>query len=270
MLTQTISRLDDYARLLHGFSTRLGGVSQPPHASLNLAFSRPDDPAAVLENRRRFAAALGFSLDDVVIAGQVHGTTVRVVAEADRGRGAYGIANVLPPADALITNTPDVVLWAGFGDCTPLLFFDPVQHAVGVAHAGWRGTVDNIAGAVVAAMHQHFASDPANLVVAIGPAIGPCCYEVGTEVISAATAAFGVATAAELLLRPPGNDRPHFDLWSANAFWLEQAGVDAHNIIQTELCTACNVDRFFSHRRESGQTGRFAAVIGLCSPREGR
>ncbi len=262
-MIETISRLSLYPGLLHGFSTRLGGVSEPPHASLNIAFSRPDDPAAVQENRRRFAAALGFTLDAVAIAGQVHGTVVRRATAADRGRGAYGANTVLPPADALITNAPGVVLWAGFADCTPLLFYDPVKQAVGVAHAGWQGTVGNIAGATVAAMAQEFDSSPSDLLTAIGPAIGPCCYEVGEPVVSAVSTAFGADVAADLLPRPPGNERPHFDLWAANEHWLQAAGVQACNILRMDCCTACNVERFFSHRRDQGATGRFAAVIGI-------
>jgi YfiH family protein len=265
MLFQTVGRLSDYHKLIHGFSTRLGGVSQPPHTSLNLAYTRPDDPAAVLENRQRFAAALGFSLDDVVIAGQVHGTHVHVAQAADRGRGAYDRDTTLPPADAVVTNVPDLVLWTSFADCVPLLFFDPVRQAVGVAHAGWKGTVDNIAGAVVETMSAAFGSDPADLLAVIGPSIGPCCYEVAEPVISAVSDAFGAEVASEVLLRPPGNERPHFDLWAANVHWLEQAGVHDHNIVRTRICTACNVNRFFSHRRENGQTGRCVGVIGLCS-----
>lgn len=265
MLFETVGRLSDYARLMHGFSTRLGGVSQPPHASLNLGYARPDDPAAVAENRRRFAAALGFSMDNVVIAGQVHGTNVHIAQDADRGRGAYDRETTLPPADAVVTNVPDLVLWTSYADCVPLLFYDPVAQAVGAAHAGWKGTVDNIAGAVVETMRAAFGSDPADLIAVIGPSIGPCCYEVAEPVIGAASDAFGAAAASEILLRPPGNERPHFDLWAANVHWLEQAGVHDHNIVRTRICTACNVDRFFSHRRENGQTGRGAGVIGLCT-----
>ncbi len=265
-MLETISRLALYPGLLHGFSTRQGGVSAPPHASLNMAYARPDDPAAVQENRRRFAAALGFDLNAVVIAGQVHGTTVRRASAVDKGRGAYGANTVLPPADALITNHPGVVLWAGFADCTPLLFYDPVQQAVGVAHAGWQGTVGNIVGATVAAMTHEFGSNPSDLLAAIGPAIGPCCYEVGEPVVSAVATAFGADVAADLLPRPPGSERPHFDLWSANAHWLQAAGVQPCNILRQDCCTACNVERFFSHRREQGATGRFAAVIGIREP----
>lgn len=262
-MIETIHRLSLFPTLLHGFSTRLGGVSAPPHDTLNMAYSRPDDPAAVRENRQRFAAALGFTMDDVVIAGQVHGTTVRRVLATDKGRGAYSPATVLPPADALVTNVPGIVLWAGFADCTPLLFFDPVQQAVGIAHAGWKGTIGNIAAATIAAMEHEFGCDPPNIIAAIGPAIGPCCYEVDEPVISAVCDAFGADLAADLLLRPPGNERPHFDLWAANQHWLAQSGIQACNLTRLDCCTACNVERFFSHRREQGATGRFVAVIGI-------
>ncbi len=264
---ETVHRLTEYPWLIHGFSTRLGGVSQPPHASLNISFSRPDDPHAVLENRRRLAAALGFQLHDVVVAAQVHGTTVTSVLPEHRGRGAFSADTVLPPSDALITDQPGLVLWGSFADCTPVLFVDPVRHVVGLAHAGWQGTVGDIVGATVAALQDNFACQPAELLAVIGPAIGPCCYEVGEPVISQVCERFP-AQADDLLLRAPGRERPHLDLWRANALLLERAGLHPERIITMQVCTACQVERFFSHRREQGATGRFAAVIGIRRPEE--
>ncbi|ABX04194.1 MAG TPA: peptidoglycan editing factor PgeF [Herpetosiphon sp.] len=261
-MIEQIQRLLGYPELIHGISTRQGGVSVPPHATLNLGFSRPDDPSAVLANRRRFADRVGFRLDDVILAGQVHGTTVAVVGELQRGRGAIDRETTLPPADGLVTNQPGLVLWANFADCTPLLFFDPVAQAVGVAHAGWQGTVNNIAQVMISTMQAQFGSEPANILVAIGPAIGPCCYEVDQPVIGAVEQAFAEHT-SQVLLRQLGKQRPHFDLWAANAHWLEQAGIQPANLIRMNMCTACHHDRFFSHRHERGATGRFAAVIGL-------
>lgn len=261
-MIEQIQRLLGYPELIHGISTRQGGVSVPPHATLNLGFSRPDDPAAVLANRRRFADRVGFRLDDAILAGQVHGTTVAVVGELQRGRGAIERETTLPPADGLVTNQPGIVLWANFADCTPLLFFDPVAQAVGVAHAGWQGTVNNIAQVMITTMQAQFGSQPANILAAIGPAIGPCCYEVDQPVIGAVEQAFA-EHASQVLLRQLGKQRPHFDLWAANAHWLEQAGIQPANLIRMNMCTACHHDRFFSHRHERGATGRFAAVIGL-------
>ncbi|HEY1014514.1 MAG TPA: peptidoglycan editing factor PgeF [Herpetosiphonaceae bacterium] len=259
---ETIPQFADFPWLLHGITTRRGGVSAPPHASLNIGFSRPDDREAVRENRRRVAEAIGFGMDDVVIAGQIHGTRVIPVGAAERGRGAYGIASPLPLADGQITDEPGVVLWSGFADCTPLLLVDPVRRAVGAIHAGWQGTVADIAGAAVAAMAEAYGSRPGDLLAAIGPAIGPCCYEVGEPVIGRVRERFG-AEADALLPRRPGAERPHFDLWAANALLLAAAGVPQKSIIRLDTCTACNVDRFFSHRRERGATGRFAAIIGV-------
>ena len=261
-MIETVRRLSAYKWLLHGFSTRVGGVSQAPHATLNIGFSRPDDPAAVLENRQRIARELGFSLNDVVVAAQVHGADVTCVKAEHRGRGAFGANTVLPAADALITAEPGMVLWAGFADCTPLLFIDPVHRAVGVAHAGWQGTLANIAGETVAAMVENFDSQPAELLAVIGPAIGPCCYEVDQPVIAQTEEIFGEQT-GEVLLRALGRERPHLDLWRANRLLLEGAGLHEERIVSTELCTACHSDMFFSHRREHGQTGRFAALIGI-------
>lgn len=265
MIYETHSILAAFPQLIHAFSTRLGGVSQPPHATLNLGYSRPDDPAAVAENRRRLAEAVGFQLDDAVLAGQIHGTTVAPVTHGERGRGVFDLDTVLPPADAMITNEQHVVLWANFGDCTPMVFFDPVCNAVGVAHAGWIGTVDNIAGATVRAMQTHYGCDPTHIIAVIGPSIGPCCYEVDEPVISRVQIAFA-DSASTMLIRQIGQTRPHFDLWTANRHWLQQAGLQDHNIHQMNICTSCHVERFFSHRKEHGATGRFAAIIGLREP----
>lgn len=242
--------------LVHAVTTRAGGVSQPPLDTLNLSWARPDDPAAVLHNRLQVCAALGIALDDVVQAGQVHKTLVRAVGSAERGAGARARATVLPPADGLITNTPGLVLLACFADCVPLLAFDPVRRAVGVAHAGWRGTVADMGGALVRALGEHYASDPADLRVVIGPSAGPCCYAVGDEVVTAAAPAFGSA----LLHR---DDQVFFDLWAANRAALERAGVPGAQIETAGVCTITHADRFFSHRATGGATGRFGAIIGL-------
>ena len=157
-------------------------MSAPPHATLNMSFSRPDDPAAVRENRRRVYAALEIDPARVVQAGQIHAADVLVVEERHAGRGALDRPSVLPPADALITQVPNLFLLAAFADCTPLLLFDPVQRAVGVAHAGWQGTVKGIGAATVRAMQTTFGSQPQNLLALVGTAAGPCSYKVWQHV----------------------------------------------------------------------------------------
>lgn len=251
----------DTPDLVHAVTTRLGGVSQPPHDTLNLSWSRPDAAAAVLENRRRLCRALEIPLEHVVQAGQIHGVGVRAITAAERGAGAFSRTTLLPAADALITNVPDVYLLACFADCTPLLCFDPVRRAVGVAHAGWRGTVAHMGAALLAGLTAHYGSDPADVRIVIGPAAGPCCYAVGHEVVTAASAAF--PERPELLHERQG--QIFFDLWAANRHSLLSAGAQPEHIAISGHCTIHQAEQFFSHRATSGLTGRFAAVIGLRS-----
>lgn len=250
----------DAPDLIHAVTTRHGGVSQPPHGTLNMSFARPDDPAAVVENRRRVFRALEIMPERVVQAGQVHGNAVLVVDDQHAGRGALSRATLLsPPADALVTNTPDVYLLACFADCVPLLFFDPVRQAVGVAHAGWQGTVKQIGAATVHKMHEAFGTDPADLHVVIGPSAGACCYNVWPHVADTIKAAF--PDDPDILIERNGETM--CDLWTANVATLQRSGVPHDQIEVSALCTICNADRFFSHRADDGQTGRFAAIIGL-------
>ena len=236
--------------VVHAALTRVGGVSEGPFASLNLGRTVGDDVAAVEENHRRVRRALGLRRRGTVSCYQVHGTRVGVV-----GRGHLG--TVQPATDALVTDTPGVPLLMRFGDCVPLLFFDPCRRVVGIAHAGWRGVVAGVVPETVRTLRDRLGCDPAHLWAGIGPAIGPCCYEVGPELVDA------VADAC-----PPGaaivsrsNGRFHVDLPAAVRAQLEAAGVGS--IEESGLCTACHVDEFFSHRAERGRTGRFGIVLGL-------
>lgn len=249
----------DQPDLVHAFTTRDGGVSTPPYATLNMSWARPDDPTAVAENRRRVYRALEINAARVVQAGQIHSNGVAVVAQADAGRGALERGSVLPPADALITDQPDLYLLACFADCTPLLFFDPVRRAVGVAHAGWQGTVKQIGAATVQAMQAAFGTRPDDLRVLIGPSAGPCCYNVWPHVADEIRAAFP----DQPHVLQPRDGQTYFDLWAANAATLVASGVPPTQIEQSHLCTIDHADRFFSHRGSGGQTGRFAAIIGM-------
>ncbi len=249
-----------HERVVHAVTTRHGGVSSAPWDTLNLSWARPDAPENVIENRRRLCHALGIPLDRVVQAGQVHGVAVRTVGAAQAGHGGASPASLLPPSDALITDAPDVYLLACFADCVPLLYYDPLRPAVGVAHAGWRGTVAGIAGATVRALSDAYGSRPSDLRVVIGPSAGPCCYEVGRELIEAVER---MLPDAPRVLARHGDSKTHFDLWEANRLLLMQAGVPSDNIVVGGLCTIHRPDLFFSHRATGGATGRFAAIIGL-------
>ncbi len=240
------------AGIPHGVFTRRGGVSPPPWASLNLGNTVGDDRARVQENLRRVFAALGRPLTSRYDVWQVHGNDV-VCTQAPR-----------PPeqphrkADAILTDRPDITLVMRFADCVPILLADPVRRVVGLVHAGWRGTVVGAVRAAVERMVTCYGSNPADILAAIGPSIGPDHYEVGEDVAEQVRVAFG--TAADALLPAP-NGRIHFDLWTANRLLLEQAGV--RHIEVAGICTACHLEDWYSHRAEKGKTGRFGAVIAL-------
>lgn len=253
LLLYRIAAFDAYPYLSHAIFTRQGGYSQAPFATLNLGASVGDDPAAVNKNYEQVCEVLDISPGQTVSCHLIHSAHVLTVHPANRQR-------VMGQADGLITATPDIYLSMRFGDCTPLIFFDPVRGAVGLTHAGWRGTMQDAAGATVRAMVQQFDCRAGDIIAVIGPAIGPCCYEVGPEVMDAATATF--FDAASLFVRRNGRaDRAYFNMWEANCRQLAATGVE--QIIQSRLCTACRTDQFFSHRAERGRTGRFGVIIGL-------
>lgn len=247
-------------------STRGGGVSTGPYASLNLGLHVEDDDDAVLENRRRFFAAFGLPLDRSVWCRQVHRATVTVVDDdALLGRGAHDLASALPDSDAVVTDRVDVPLVVLLADCVPVVLYDPEHHAVGLAHAGWGGTLERIASHTVAAMRGRYGTDPATVAAAIGPSIGPDRYEVGADVTERARAAY--REHADRILRPALEGKALLDLWEANAVDLELAGVPRHRIEVVGLSTVDNPEAFYSHRFGRGpgvpHTGRFATIVAL-------
>lgn len=235
--------------------TRQGGESSSPWKSLNLGNTVGDDRLRVRANRQRAFAALGREESSLFDVWQIHSADV-VLANAPHPH----LNN--PPelkADAIITNNPRVTLFMRFADCTPILLYDPKRRALGLAHAGWLGTLRRAAAAAVQAMQDAFGSQPADLLAAIGPSIGPDHYEVGPEVEQSAFGVFGPR--AETLLERFHGPKPHFNLWAANRLVLEEAGV--HQIENASLCTACHTEDWFSHRAEKGKTGRFGVLLAL-------
>lgn len=247
------SAFDHYPWLKHAILTRQGGVSQGPFAALNLSISVGDNPEAVKKNSVYACRSMDITPDQTVSCHLVHGAEVLTIDQNNRRQ-------MMGQADGLITKEPGFYLFMRFGDCTPLLFYDPAVKAVGLTHAGWRGVVQNAAGATIKAMTR-VGSRPENIIAVIGPAIGPCCYEVGPEVIKAVTKTFGEVDG--LFERQKGS-QAYFDLWEANRRQLAEAGLK--QIVQANLCTACRTDEFFSHRAEKGRTGRFGVIIGLACP----
>lgn len=237
----------------HAFSTRYGGVSTGDLDSLNLGVHRGDRPGNVLENYRRLGRAVGFSVRDLVFTRQIHTDQVRIVTAADRGQGLFFPA---PDCDGLITNTPGVALAAFSADCTPILLFDPAAGAVGAVHAGWRGTALGIVRRAVEAMEDAFGVDPKNLRAAIGPCIGKCCFETRGDVPDAMRAALG-ERAQPAITR--SGETYRVDLKLLNALWLREAGVEQIDVCPA--CTACEPNRFWSHRRVGNRRGSLAAII---------
>jgi YfiH family protein len=242
-------------------TTRHGGVSAAPYDSLNLGDHVGDDHAAVVENRRRLAAALG--VDRLTVADQQHGDRVAVVDAASAGRGHDGVADsvrAFPATDAMITNVPAVALTILVADCAPVVLFDPLNRAVGVAHCGRAGTVRGTLPKTAAAMAASFGSAPADLLVGIGPAIGARSYEIGDAQAAEVTAVFGDAG----LLKPTGPGHCTFDVIGGLRIQLRQAGVKDANIHDMAIDTRTATDEFFSDRA-ARPCGRFMAVALLTS-----
>jgi len=239
------------------FSTRGGGLSSYPYSTLNLALHVGDDDMAVLGNRRKFAQAVGFSFEDVVCAQQVHGCEIRTVGANERGRGTKDYGDALPETDGMITCDKRVVLAAFFADCVPVYVVDPVKGAVGLAHAGWKGTLNEIAGKLVQQMEADFETDPRTCFAFVGPSIGPCCYAVGEEIINKFNERFHLNSCGF-----KENGKWFLDLWEMNRRVLLNAGLTSEHIGIGGICTSC-CRSFFSFRRESGRTGRMAAFIRL-------
>ncbi len=246
--------------VIHGFSCRLGGVSREPYASLDMGLHVGDFPEDVLENRKLFLSYLHVNSERLIAAEQIHGNRVARVGEKELGAGALDYESACKGTDALITNIPGAALFMCFADCVPLLFYDKEKHAIGLAHAGWKGTVASIAKETVRAMEEEFQTDPSELLVGIGPSIGPCCFSVGEDVADAFQSYYG--TESDRILQDK-EGKTHIDLWEANRLQLEQAGVLPQNIISADTCTSCQHAWYYSYRADGGKTGRMGAVIVL-------
>jgi polyphenol oxidase len=217
-------------------TARGGGVSSGPYATLNLSLTVGDDPARVLENRRRLAEAFGASPGDFVFARQVHGAGVRIVGDADRGSGAFTVDDAIPDTDALVTTSPGVVLAILTADCVPIVLHDPVAGVLACVHAGWRGTVARVCAAAVAAMTS-LGSRPSDVIAGLGPTAAPARYQVGPDVHHAVTQAFGPAAPAFLRPDPAAPDHWLLDQWAANRHILGEAGLPGYQIHITDLPT---------------------------------
>jgi YfiH family protein len=263
--------LADIPFITHGFSTRLGGVSSGMFTSLNLGSGSSvykDDPTNIKENFNIIAASIGVDPKTLVLSDQVHKTNIRLVNETDKGKG-YDIPRDYKEIDGLICNTPGITLVTKYADCVPLYFVDPVKYAIGLSHAGWRGTVGKIGKKTIEEMSKTFNSNPKDIIAVIGPSICMECYEVGEDVASEFRNAFNLIEDKSdygnkvPVLQENNRGRYQLNLWEANRQVLLEAGLCNENIHISGVCTACNSDLLFSHRKTQGKRGSLAAFLAL-------
>ena len=254
----TYNSLSEIDFINHAFSTRLGGVSTDEFTSMNLAFNRGDSPENVTENYKRFCKSAGFDYESLTASSQDHHTFVRAVTKENVGVGIYKPKDI-ESVDALITNEPGVTLVTYYADCTPLFFVDTKQKAIGLAHAGWRGTVGRIGDNVVKKMQSLYGTDPSDIKAAIGPAISVCCYEVDKPCADNFLALDELDSTKFVF--PKGNGKFMIDLLETNRQILVYAGVKNENITVSDVCTNCNSELLWSHRATKGHRGTMSAFM---------
>jgi len=253
--------LEETGLVRHGFSTRLGGISEGVCSTMNLSFTRGDQEAAVKENFRRMTDAIGVPYDSMVFSKQTHTTNVRVVSAKDCGKG------ILKPldyeeVDGMITDVPGICLVTFYADCVPLYFVDPVNRAIGMSHSGWRGTVGKIGQVTLKKMGQQYGTRPEDVRAAIGPSICQDCYEVSEDVIEEFRQHFP-GEKWDALFYAKENGKFQLNLWQANQHILLDCGIKKEHLAVTNLCTCCNEKLMFSHRASKGKRGNLGAFLAL-------
>ena len=254
----TYNSLSEINFINHAFSTRLGGVSEGEFISMNLAFNRGDNPESVTENYKRICKSAGFDFNSLTASAQDHNTFVRAVTSENKGVGIYKPRD-LHSVDALVTNEKGVTLVTYYADCTPLFFVDTKKKAIGLAHAGWRGTVGRIGEKVVNKMTELYGTNPSDIVAAIGPAISVCCYEVDKPCADNFYALSDLDSSRFVF--PKENGKYMIDLLETNRQILVAAGVKNENITISDLCTNCNSELLWSHRATKGKRGTMSAFM---------
>lgn len=256
----TFDSLTELPYIKHAFSTRLGGVSSGEFNSMNMSFNRGDKDENVTENYKRLCNAVGVEFESLVASAQDHHTYVRRVTSKEKGIGIYKPRD-MESVDALITNEKGVTLVTYFADCTPLLFVDTKNYAIGAAHAGWRGTVEMIGRKVVERMGEEFGTNPSDIIATIGPTINLCCYEVDEPVAQKFRELEGLDSTKFVF--PKENDKYMIDLVETNKQVLMKARIPENNITLSDVCTRCNCDLVWSHRATKGKRGGMCALLEL-------
>lgn len=257
----TFPALETTGMVSHAFSTRIGGVSEGDFATMNFSFTRGDVPAQVKENYRRMADFLDVDMNRMVLSHQTHTTNVRVVTEADAGKGVIRERDY-QDIDGLVTNISGITLVTFYADCVPLYILDPVHRAIGLSHSGWRGTVNRMGRETLRVMRQEYGTIPDDVIVCIGPSICQDCFEVGKEVSEAFAEAFDEKHHKALFYRKE-NGKYQLNLWKANQIIFEETGVPTRQIHVTDICTRCNPELLFSHRKHGEKRGNLAAFMCL-------
>lgn len=262
--------------LNHGFSTREGGVSEGYLGTMNLSYTRGDNPDSVDENFRRICDALGMDTGNLVLSDQIHETLVKRVGKKDC-QGENLREKKLSGVDGMITNESGVILCTSYADCVPLYFVDTVHKAIGHSHSGWRGTVGKIGAITVKRMQEEYSTRPQELVVVIGPSICQSCYEVSQDVADAFSDFVDAKIIAktqnmdkteveqmiEAVCVPVGEEKYHLDLWLANKLICMEAGIPKEHISVSCVCTCCNSKLLYSHRASHGKRGNLAGFLSI-------
>ncbi|MBN2374131.1 peptidoglycan editing factor PgeF [bacterium] len=250
--------LQRYDRICHFVSSRIGGVSAAPYDYLNLGFHVGDHCDKVIENRRILVSTFGIPLKNLTISKQIHGNKVAIVTEEMRGMGGLEYEKAIDTADAMVTNISNICIMVLVADCLPILFFDPKKNVIGAAHAGWRGAKKFVAQNTAEALIKKFDCSSEDIIVGIGPSIGPCCYEVNKEFVARFEQIFGKKEGVICYFK---GGKYFLNLWEINKRQLTEIGIPKKNIEVAEICTYCHADQFFSYRHQKGETGRFGAAI---------
>ena len=252
--------------ITHLFTTRIGGVSEGDLFSMNLSYNRGDDPENVTENFSRVAKAMNRSKEDFVLSCQTHTTNIRVVTKEDAGKGVVCGLDY-SDTDGLVTDVKGIILGTFFADCVPLYFVDPKRNVIGLAHSGWKGTIDRMGKCMVETLTKEYGSDPADLICAIGPSICRNCYEISEELADRFGNTFSEykdrILAKGRYITETAEQKYQLDLWETNRIILEDAGVLPEHISVTDICTCCNPDHLFSHRASHGKRGNLGAFLSI-------
>lgn len=255
----TFKELEKHTFVNHAFSTRLGGVSRDSFKSMNLSFKRGDEEKCVRENYKLFCDASGFDINSLVIPNLTHGSIVEKASKSNRGSGIFRTTDFID-ADGLVTDQTGVTLVTSHADCPSIFVIDPNKKAIGLAHAGWRGTSKEISKKIINKMKDEFGSVSNDIVCCIGPSIAKCCFEVNENAISEFKKINFIEIDNIIIKR---KNKLYIDLFQANKQILMNSGVKENNIILSDICTMCNKDLMFSHRASKGKSGTMLAMISI-------